>query len=102
MKTEKITRNEATKTRANSSIIHLTADEGMKLINQDYLDEVVEEPNICSEVYVASEGSPLDWAEITQEEADRIQKEWDEKATAEMAASMPSDTPSSGEEATDE
>ena len=101
MTTEQIQRSEATATRAANTMTKLTADEGKKLLNQDYIDGIVEEPTICSCVYLAVSASALDWAEITDEEADKIQAEWDAKCQAQMEADLSaaaSDTTQSGED----
>lgn len=84
MITEKIQRSEETKTKASNVMEVLTAEEGKKLINQDYLDYKNgtwegEKPSlvICSKVYLSIEDSALGYAEIDEEVANQYQEEWD-------------------------
>lgn len=91
MQIEKIKRSKETSTRASNIMEHLIADEGKKLINQDYLDD----PSgadcvICSEVYCATESSSLDWAEITEEEATKYQEEYNKKVEEKLKQETPS------------
>lgn len=84
MITEKIQRSEETKTRASNVMVTLTAEEGKKIINQDYLDykngtwEGDEAPTliICSKVYLGIEDSELCYAEIDEATANEYQEEW--------------------------
>lgn len=76
MKIEQVQRNDNTKT----TMIVLTADEGKKLINQDFIDGIVEEPIICSKVFLGVNASESDYTEITEEEADKYQEKYDQKS----------------------
>lgn len=90
MQIEKIKRSEETSTRASSIMEHLIADEGKKLINQDYLDNPsAADCVICSEVYCAIESSSLDWAEITEEEATKYQEEYNNKIEGKLKTTNP-------------
>lgn len=95
MTIEKIERTELTKTRANSYMIHMTADEGKKLLNQDYVDSIGEhdlgyvdddtvQPIICSQVYLSVDGSELDWIEIDEETATKIETAYAEYIETKM------------------
>ena len=85
MNTEKIQRSEDTKTKASNMIVVLSADEGKKLINQDYLDykngvwEGEDKPSLilCSKVYLGVEDSALNYAEIDEATANSYQEEED-------------------------
>lgn len=85
MNTEKIQRSEDTKTKASNVIVVLSADEGKKLINQDYLDykngvwEGEDKPTLilCSKVYLGVEDSALNYAEIDEATANSYQEEED-------------------------
>lgn len=85
MNTEKIQRSEDTKTKASNVIVVLSADEGKKLINQDYLDykngvwEGEDKPSLilCSKVYLGVEDSALNYAEIDETTANSYQEEED-------------------------
>ena len=79
MKIEQIQRSEETRLRANATYTKVSADEGKKLINQDYLDGIKNRPIICIEAYLADVDSPLDWAEITEAEAEEYQQKWDKE-----------------------
>lgn len=90
MKIEQIQRSEETRTKVFNTMTVLTADDGMKIINQDYLnykngtlegDE--SQLIICSQVFLANEDSSLNYTEITKEEADVYQQEWEEKKAKE-------------------
>lgn len=99
MTIEKIERTELTKTRANSYMIHMMADEGKKLLNQDYVDSVGEhdlgyvddntvQPIICSQVYLSVDGSELDWIEIDEETANKIETAYAEYMESKMNADL--------------
>ena len=79
MKIEKIQRSEETRQKVSAYYIKISADEGKKLINQDYLDGTGCEPIICIGAYLADVDSPLDWAEITEAEAEEYQQKWDKE-----------------------
>lgn len=72
MKIENIQRSDGT------SYECITADEGMKLINKDYLDKNTEDLNICSVAYLCAATSSSAWSEITEEEAAEHQKNYEE------------------------
>lgn len=84
MTIEKIARTELTKTRANTYMILITADEGKKLLNQDYInsigghelgymDDETVEPILCNLVYLSVDGSALDWVEVDEDTAIKIE-----------------------------
>lgn len=85
MNTERIQRSEETKTKASNVMVILTADEGKKLINQDYLDykngiwEGEDKPSLilCTKVYLGIEDSELNYAEIDEAIANQYQEEED-------------------------
>ncbi len=66
-------------------MVALTAEEGKKLINQDYLDykngtwegENIPSLILCSKVYLGIEDSELNYAEIDEATANEYQEEWD-------------------------
>lgn len=66
-------------------MITLTAEEGKKLVNQDYLDykngtwegERTPDLIICSKIYLGIEDSELNYAEIDEATANQYQEEWD-------------------------
>ena len=82
---EKVQRSEETKTKVSNVMITLTAEEGKKLINQDYLDykngtwkgEGIPDLMICSKIYLGIEDSELRYAEIDETTANEYQEEWD-------------------------
>lgn len=76
MKIDNIQRSEETRTRISNTMEVISADEGMKLINQDYLDKITDELIIAEKVFLAVESSSLDWAEITEAEALKYQEEY--------------------------
>lgn len=85
MNIERIQRSEETKTKASNVMVVLTADEGKKIINQDYLDykngnwEGEDKPTLilCSKVYLGTEDSALNYAEIDEAIANEYQEEED-------------------------
>lgn len=83
MKTEKIQRSEATKTRASNYMIVLTADEGKKLITQDWLDykngtrEDIPDVGVCTKIYLGVEDSVLNYVEVDEVTANAYQEEYD-------------------------
>ena len=87
MKTEKITRSEATKTKASNYMVVLTADEGKKIVSQDYLDyldgnyagEGAPNPNVCCKVYLGCDDSALNYAEIDEATATAYQEAYDKE-----------------------
>ena len=95
MKTEKIQRSEATKTKASNYMIVLTADEGKKIISQDYLDflegnyqgEGTPNPNVCCTVYLGCDDSALNYAEVDEQTAQSYQEAYDKQQEEEMEAS---------------
>ena len=97
MKTEKIQRSEATKTKASNYMIVLTADEGKKIISQDYLDylegnytgEGTPNPNVCCTVYLGCDDSALNYAEVDEQTAQSYQEAYD-KQQEEEASPQPS------------
>lgn len=100
MNTEQIQRSEDTKTRASNTMVVLTADEGKKLINQDYLDykngtwEGEDTPTliICSKLYLGAEDSALNYAEIDEATALQYQEEWDKLQEEMLNIEIPSET----------
>lgn len=99
MTIEKIPRTELTKTRANTYMILITADEGKKLLNQDYVDSIGEhelgyvdddtvEPILASQVYLNVDGSTLDWIEVDEDTANKIESAYikfiEDKRTADL------------------
>lgn len=85
MKTEKIQRNTKATSMAANSLIIITAEEGKKLINQDYLDykngtyegDNKPELNICTKIYLSDSNSAFNYAEIDESTAEEYQKEYD-------------------------
>lgn len=98
MTTEKIQRSEGIKARTSNDMVLLTAEDGKKIINQDYLDykngtwEGEDTPQliICSQVYLGVEDSELNYAEIDESVATQYQEEWD-KALEERSNAISSD-----------
>lgn len=98
MTIEKIQRSEETKAKTSNDMVVLTAEDGKKLINQDYLDykngtwEGKDTPQliICSQVYLGVEDSELNYAEIDESVATQYQEEWD-KALEEKIKALSSD-----------
>ena len=99
MTIEKIERTELTKTRANSYMIHMTADEDKKLLNQDYIssigdhdlgyvDDDTVQPITCSQVYLSVDGSELDWVEIDGETATKIETAYANYMESKMNADL--------------
>lgn len=84
MKTEKIQRNTKATSMAANSLIIITAEEGKKLINQDYLDykngtyegDNIPELNICTKIYLSDSNSAFNYAEIDESTAEEYKKEW--------------------------
>ena len=82
MNIEKIQRSEETKTKASNVMVVLTADEGKKLINQDWIDykngviEDIPELLVCTTIYLCDADSVLDYAEINEEQASEYNKEY--------------------------
>lgn len=93
MKTEKITRSEATKTRASNYMVVLTADEGKKIVSQDYLDylegnyegEGTPNPNVCCKVYLGCDDSALNYAEVDEATATAYQEAYDKEQEEAMS-----------------
>ncbi len=87
MKTEKITRSEATKTRASNYMVVLTADDGKKIVSQDYLDYLEgnyagdgkPNPNVCCKVYLGCDDSALNYAEVDEATATAYQEAYDKE-----------------------
>ena len=85
MKTERIQRKTKATSRAANSLIIITAEDGKKLINQDYLDykngtyegDNMPELSICAKIYLSDSDSALNYAEIDESTAEEYQKEWD-------------------------
>ena len=85
MITERIQRKTKANSRVANVMIAITAEEGKKLINQDYLDykngtyngEGIPELNISSKIYLGDTDSALNYAEIDESTAEEYQKEWD-------------------------
>lgn len=99
MTIEKIARTELTKTRANAYMILITADEGKKLLNQNYVDSIGEhelgyvdddtvEPILCSQVYLSVDGSALDWIEIDEDTANKIETAYTKFTEDKMKADL--------------
>nr|DAG91425.1 MAG TPA: hypothetical protein [Crassvirales sp.] len=85
MKTERIQRKTKATSRAANSLIIITAEDGKKLINQDYLDykngtyegDNMPELSICAKIYLSDSDSALNYAEIDESTAEEYQKEYD-------------------------
>jgi hypothetical protein len=85
MKTEKITRSEATKTRASNYMVVLTADEGKKLITQNWLDykngtweeDDIPDVGVCTKIYLGVDDSALNYVEVDEDTANTYQEEYD-------------------------
>lgn len=85
MKTERIQRKTKATSRAANSLIIITAEDGKKLINQDYLDykngtyegDNMPELSICTKIYLSDSDSALNYAEIDESTAEEYQKEYD-------------------------
>lgn len=85
MKTEKVQRNTKATSRAANSLIIITAKDGKKLINQDYLDykngtyegDNMPELNICTKIYLSDSDSAFNYTEIDESTAEEYQKEYD-------------------------
>lgn len=99
MTIEKIPRTELTKTRANTYMILITADEGKKLLNQDYVDSIGEhdlgyvddgtvEPIVCNQVYLSIDGSTLDWIEVDEDIASKIESEYTKYVEDKMTSDL--------------
>jgi hypothetical protein len=99
MTIEKIPRTELTKTRANAYMILMTADEGKKLLNQDYVDSIGEhdlgyvdddtvEPIVCSQVYLSVDGSTLDWVEVDEDMASKIESAYTKYVEDKMTSDL--------------
>jgi hypothetical protein len=103
MKTEKITRSEATKTRASNYMVVLTADEGKKIVSQDYLDyldgnyegEGTPNPSVCCKVYLGCDDSALNYAEVDEATATAYQEAYDKEQEEAM---FPEEQPEETEE----
>ena len=84
MKTEKVQRNTKATSIAANSLIIITAEDGKKLINQDYLDykngtyegDNMPEFNICTKIYLSDSDSAFNYAEIDETTAEEYQNEW--------------------------
>nr|DAI59106.1 MAG TPA: hypothetical protein [Crassvirales sp.] len=85
MKTERIQRKVKVASRAANAMIVITAEDGKKLINQDYLDykngtyegDNMPELNICTKIYLSDSDSAFNYAEIDNSMAEEYQKEYD-------------------------
>lgn len=82
MITEKIQRSEETRTKASNVMIVLTAEEGKKIITQDWVDykngDITEmpDPGICSKVYLADQDSALNYTEVDEATANSYEEEY--------------------------
>lgn len=82
MITEKIQRSEETRTKASNVMIVLTAEEGKKIITQDWVDykngDITEMPNpgVCSKVYLADQDSALNYTEVDEATANSYEEEY--------------------------
>lgn len=82
MITEKIQRSEETRTKASNVIIVLTAEEGKKIITQDWVDykngDITEmpDPGVCSKVYLADQDSALNYTEVDEATANSYEEEY--------------------------
>lgn len=85
MITERIQRKTKVSSRAANAMTVIIAEEGKKLINQDYLDykngtyegKEMPEPNISAKMYLGDTDSAFNYAEIDEATAEEYQKEWD-------------------------
>lgn len=110
MKTEKIQRSEATKTKASNYMIVLTADEGKRIVSQDYLDfldgnyegEGTPNPNVCLTVYLGCDDSALNYAEVDEAVAQSYQEAFDKQQEEEAQQHMEADIPEAEEAETAE
>ena len=101
MKTEKVQRSEATKTKASNYMIVLTADEGKKIVSQDYLDyldgnyegEGTPNPNVCLTVYLGCDDSALNYAEVDEAVAQSYQEAFDKQQEEEAQQQAEADIP---------
>lgn len=82
MITEKIQRSEETRTKASNVMIVLTAEEGKKIITQDWVDykngDITEmpDPGVCSKVYLADQDSVLNYTEVDEATANSYKEEY--------------------------
>ncbi len=82
MITEKIQRSEETRTKASNVMIVLTAEEGKKIITQDWVDykngDITEMPNpgVCSKLYLADQDSALNYTEVDETTANSYEEEY--------------------------
>lgn len=84
MITERIQRKTKATSRVANSLTIITAEEGKKFINQDYLDyknrtyegDNMPELNICTKIYLSDSDSAFNYAEIDESTAEEYQKEW--------------------------
>lgn len=85
MITERIQRKTKATSRVANSLTIITAEEGKKFINQDYLDyknrtyegDNMPELNICTKIYLSDSDSAFNYAEIDESTAEEYQKEYD-------------------------